>query len=341
MILVRTAIILASVVVPSAPVWAQRTDMVTLANGDRITGEIVELDRGRLEFETDDAGTISFEWDKIVSVEAARQFEVSTSDGRRLLGSLGRGGDGSVLITAGADSVTLSMSEVITIIPIGASLWGRFDGSVDAGFSYTRSSGIAQLNLNSDTVFHRPAFLFQLTASGTYIKQSEDEERDDRGSLELSYLRYIGRRWFGAGVARLESNESLGLTLRSQLGGWVGLRLVNTNRARFEIGGGGVVNNEDGVDTEPTQNIEGLLGLQTSYYTYDRPKTNVDASVDYFPGLSDWGRQRLQVNAAVKRELWKDFFVAFNVYDTFDSLPPSPDAARNDVGVVISVGWSY
>ena len=81
--------------------------------------------------------------------------------------------------------------------------------------------------------------------------------------------------------------------------------------------------------------------MQTSYYTYDRPKTNVDASVDYFPGLSDWGRQRLQVNAAVKRELWKDFSVAFNVYDTFDSAPPSPDAARNDVGVVISIGWSY
>ena len=233
------------------------------------------------------------------------------------------------------------MPEVITIIPIGASVWARFDGSVDAGFSYTRSSGIAQLNLNSDTVFHRPSFLFQLTASGTYIRQSEDEERDDRGSLEFSYLRYIGRRWFGAGVARLESNESLGLTLRSQLGGWVGMRLVNTNRARFEIGGGAVVNNEDGVDTEPTQNIEGLLGLQTWYYTYDRPKTNVDASVDYFPGLSDWGRQRLQVNAAVKRELWKDFFVAFNVYDTFDSAPPSPGADRNDVGVVISLGWSY
>ena len=48
---------------------------------------------------------------------------------------------------------------------------------------------------------------------------------------------------------------------------------------------------------------EGLLGLQTSYYTYDRPKTTVDASVDYFPGLSDWGRHRVQINAAVRREL--------------------------------------
>ena len=76
-------------------------------------------------------------------------------------------------------------------------------------------------------------------------------------------MRYIGRQWFWAGVARFETNENLGLTLRSQLGGWMGLRPVNTNRARFEFGWGAVYNNEDGVDTEPRRNIEGLLGLQT------------------------------------------------------------------------------
>ena len=341
MILVRTAVVLALVVVPSAPAWAQRTDVVTLANGDRITGEIVELDRGRLKFETDDAGTILFEWDTIAMVEAAGEFEVTTSDGRRFLGSLGQSSAQSVLMITANDTITLSMAEVTGMIPIGASVWTRLDGSIDAGFTYTRSSGIAQFNLNSEIVYHRPAFMLQLTTSDTLIKRSDEEKRDDRGSVDLSYVRYIGRQWFAAGVARFESNESLGLTLRSQLGGWVGLRLVNSNRARFEVGWGAVYNNEDGVDTEPRRNIEGLLGLQTWYYTYDRPKTTVDASVDYFPGLSDWGRHRLQINAAVRRELWKDFFVALNLYDTFDSVPPSPGADRNDVGVVMSIGWSY
>ena len=42
-----------------------RTDVVTLPNGDRITGEIKRLERGRLEFKTDDAGTLYLEWDKI------------------------------------------------------------------------------------------------------------------------------------------------------------------------------------------------------------------------------------------------------------------------------------
>ena len=340
MILVRTAVVLVFVVVASAPAWAQKTDVVTLANGDRNTGDIEELERGRLSLETNDSGTISFEWDKVATVEAARQFEVVTSDGRRFLGSLGRSSAGSILITTVNDTITLSLSEVTRIHPIGASLWKRLEGSIDAGFTYTRSSGIAQFNLNSNIVYRRPAFLLQLTTSDTLVRQRDEDERDDRGSADLSYVRDIAQKWFWAGVGRFESNESLGLTLRSQVGGWVARRLVNSNRAQFDVGGGAVYNNEDGIDTEPRRNIEGLLGFQTSYYTYDRPKTTVDASADYFPGLTDWGRHRLQINASVRREVWKDVFIALSLYDTFDSEPPSPDAARNDVGVAMSIGWS-
>ena len=96
---------------------------------DRMTGEIEELDRGRLKFATDDAGTILFEWDKIAMVEATRQFEVTTSDGRRFLGSLGPSSARSVLIITVNDTISLSMSEVTGIIPMDASVWTRLEGS--------------------------------------------------------------------------------------------------------------------------------------------------------------------------------------------------------------------
>jgi hypothetical protein len=38
--------------------------------------------------------------------------------------------------------------------------------------------------------------------------------------------------------------------------------------------------------------------------------------------LSNWGRQRLQLDASTKREVWKDVFVSVNMFDTFDSRPP-------------------
>ena len=338
----RAAAALALFVLLGVTTAAQpRTDVVTLINGDRITGEVIRFSRGRLELKTDDAGTIYFEWDTIARLEARRLFEVVTSDGRRFLGHLGRGADQSLAIVGPGGAVSVQIAEVAFITPIGASFWAKLDGSIDAGFSYTRSSGVAQLNVNADTVYRQPATDARLSLSLTATRKDEGGGRDDRGSLDLSYMRYRWPRWFVGAGGRFESNESLGLRLRSQIVGVTGPRLVNTNQAQVILGGGLAFNDERGVETAATRNLEALLALRTSYFTYDRPKTNLDVAFQYYPSLSDPGRQRLQLDASAKREFWKDLFLAVNLYDTFDSRPPNPTADINDVGITLSIGWSY
>ncbi len=326
----------------AANVIAQgRTDVVSLANGDRITGEVMRLERGRLEFKTDDAGTLYLEWDKLASVVATRFVEVVTVDGRRFLGSLGRSADRSITVVSPDGTTVLPMSDVALIAAIGRGFWNKVDGSIDAGYNYTRSSGVAQFNLNSDTVYRKPASSIRLTASATVTQKNDDTGRDDRGTVEASYLRFPWQRWFFTVAGRFETNESLGLVLRSQVGGAVGPRLINTTKAQMVFGAGLVLNEEKGVDVETTQNVEGLLVFRTSYFTYDRPKTNLDVGIQYYPSLNNIGRHRVQADVAVKRELWKDFFASFNFYNTFDSRPPNPSADRNDIGIVVSFGWTY
>ena len=48
---------------------ADKTDVVTLVNGDRLTGEIKGLEQGKLSFKTDATGTITIEWDKIATLQ--------------------------------------------------------------------------------------------------------------------------------------------------------------------------------------------------------------------------------------------------------------------------------
>ena len=339
----NSAVLLCLIVVVSleSRIHAQRTDVVSLRNGDHITGEVVKLDRGRLEFKTDDEGTIYFEWDIVASVLATGQFEVVTTDGRRFLGSLAPDVIGSIRVITADGPISLTSDEITLISQIGESFWKRLEGSIDIGFSYTHSSGIAQLNANGSTTYRRPSFEAAITASGTFIKDKEEDSRDDRAILQASYIRYRGQKMFVAAAASFETNESLGIRLRSLLAGTVGARLVNTNRAQVAVSGGLTVNEERGVDTEPTQNVEGLLTFKTAYFTYDRPKTNIDTNFQYYPSLSDFGRQRIQFNWAFKREIWKDVFFSVNGFDTFDSRPPDPAAEKNDVGIVLSFGWSW
>jgi len=320
-----------------------KADVVRLPNGDHMTGEVKGLNRGQLELSTDDAGTVYIEWDKIVSLSAVGQFEVTTTDGRRFLGGLAVGDPGTLVIVEVANRVPLSMIDVALITPIGASLWKKLDGSIDVGYTYTRSSQISQLSVNANSVFRRPAFEARTNASGTFTADEDDDqgEGDDRGTIQGAYLRYRGPRLFVAAGGGFEQNESLGLLLRSQLGITVGGRLINNNRAQLAMSGGISANDERSVDIDPTQNIEALLTFRQSYYRYDRPKTNVDVGFQYFASLNNWGRQRLQLDTSARRELLKDFFLAINLFDTFDSQPPSPDAAKNDIGISLSIGWSY
>ena len=243
MSLLRGLAALAIVLVISVPAYAQKTDVITLANGDRITGEITSLARGRLELKTDDIGTIAIEWDNIVHISSPRLFEVETTDGRRLLGTVAMAGERTIAIKGVDGTSSLRIPEITRVTPIGASFWSKLEGSMDAGFSYTRSSGIAQINLNGDVNFRRPKSVMRLSGSATVTAQEVDEDseadgKDDRGATEFSYSRYRGSHWFVLGVTRFETNESLGLQLRSQAGGAVGRRLKNTNKSQMEVAGG-------------------------------------------------------------------------------------------------------
>lgn len=331
------------VLVAAAPALAQpKTDVVTLANGDRITGEIVRLERGRVELKTDDAGKLYLEWEHLATVVAPnRQVEVLTTDGRRFLGSLGPSPPRQIAVVTAQGTIALPMQEVTLMRPIGRSFWSKLDGSIDAGFSYTKSSGVAQLNFNSDTVYKRPAAQGRLTASLTQTKTDDDSDGDDRGAVELSYLKYPWQRWFVVVAGRVETNESLGLILRSQGGVVFGPRLVNTNRTQLTAGVGLDVNRETGVDVPPTENLEAVATFELGFNTYDRPRTNVDVSAAYYASLTTAGRRRLQFDTSLNRELWSDLFVSLNMFDTFDSKPPNPVAHHNDIGVVLSIGWTY
>jgi len=318
--------------------------VATLSNGDRITGEVEGLERGRLEFSTDAAGTLYLEWEHLLKIVGSMHIvEAVTGDGRRFVGTLTAAPDRSISITGPGGTTTIEMQEVVLITPIGRSFWSKLDGAIDAGFSYTKSSGIAQLNFNSETVYRRPAFAGRIAASVTQTGQSDesDDDDDDRASIEASYLRYPWQKYFVFVATRFENNKSLGLELRSQLAATTGPRLINSIRAQMTVGAGLSVNDERGVDVESTRNFEGVLTFRTAYYTYDRPKTTLDVSMSYYPSLSNLGRHRVQIDASAKRELWKDLFVSLSLYNTYDNRPPNPSANTNDIGIVTSIGWTY
>jgi hypothetical protein len=319
---------------------ASTRDTVVLKNGDRLQGEIKLLEYAKLTFSTDSMGTIYVEWPYVVEVISPAYYEVETSDGGRYYGSFESATRGQIAIQLGGSIQELPVASVVRIRPIKQRFWDRLDGFVNLGASYTSSSGIGQGSVGASVTSRRPTFTVTTTFDATLTTQP-DQEDQTRLVFGLGYTRLLAHRWFTGATGKFENNSELGIKLRSSLGGGVGRYVVQTNRTVVAWSGGLMVNREIPIDGDRQDNVESYVGANYSFFTYDRPKTNVTISFVAIPSLSSWGRFRTDFNTLVSREIAKDFTVGTTVYYSYDSRPPTEDARKHDVGVTLSVGWTF
>jgi hypothetical protein len=325
----------------ASPALAAKTDVLVLRNGDRITGEVDVLERGKLQFKTDDVGTIEVEWDKVVSVSAKALFDVDDLDGGRYVGALEPGPvPGQLSVASGGRSVLLTVSEIASIRRIGATFWQRLDGSVDAGASYTSASEIFTLDVAAAVRTEHPGY--EVAAEGASTLTTQPEEEDTRRSeVGVAYRRRFPRRWLALSGARLEQNRELGFDLRSSATVGAGRYLVRQQRQRLLTGLGVSLNREEPVEGEGSTNVELTAVLSYDVVSYDSPKVDVSIGAMGFASLTDSGRWRFEADFNLKRELVKDFYVTLRGYESYDSRPATADAASNDYGITFALGWSF
>lgn len=68
-------------------VWSHaKTDVITVSNGDRITGAMTEMTSGKLSVSTSYSGTISVKWREISQIDSRYVYEVRLDDGERIYG---------------------------------------------------------------------------------------------------------------------------------------------------------------------------------------------------------------------------------------------------------------
>ena len=321
--------------------WAQKTDTVVMLNGDRVTVEIKKLERGRLEASTDGMGSLLIEWNDIAHLSSPARFEVETETGERYVGSLASTPIAGELVVVGTQAVTLALDRVVRITPSDPSFWSQWDGAIDVGYDFTQAGEATQWTLASSLIRRAERLETRLTGD-SFFSSKQGAEDTSRHSLGVDFLRFVGQRWGLLALGQFERNDELQLRLRSLAGGAYQYRFVQTNAMRFEAASGIVVNREEFVDDTPGQNnVEAMLAARFEAFTFDTPKTDMTTTLVVFPSLTEWGRIRLEFDINIRRELAKDFFFGVTLRDSFDSVPPSDGAARNDFNVVSSFGWSF
>ncbi len=319
-----------------------KTDVVILKNGDRVTGEIKSLDRGKMRLSTDHMGTVEIEWSEVKQVTSQFLFEVETEVGLRTFGSLGPAAEPETMEILGEGSRnTLQQTSVVRITQLEASFLGRLQGFVDLGFSFARANRATEWSLGTEVSTRNEVRQFRVTLSSLF-NDREDLDSTTRNVIGLDFTRYFSNRWLASVLSQFTQNQELDLDLRSVFGGALGRHLVQTNRTRLTTRGGAVFTRERFTGPDPGRsNVEALGQVEFELFNFGDPETDITTTFALIPSLSDWGRFRMDLESRIRYELFKDFFWSVSLFDNLDSDPPLEGAERNDFGFKTSVGWSF
>jgi hypothetical protein len=325
---------------PGPALAGPKIDTVILRNGNRITCEIKRFDLARLTLSTDAMDTVTVHWDHVAQILSPRTFEVETTSGAIYYGALTNTTALELGIQQFDGSVRrFPLGEVIRLTPIGASLWGRIDGNIDLGFSFTQANVETRWTLNSSATYRSRRYELKGSLS-SQLTRGEDTADLSRNTLNLSGSRFIADRWFTLGIVQLQQNEELSLDLRALGGGGIGRYFSQTNRQRIS-GVLGVAFTRERFSGEPAaSSIEGVLGGTLDFFSPKNSDFSFTNSVVSFYKLGSPARARLELQSAFRYEFFKDVYWSVNGFESFDSRPP-PNEKGNDAGLNIALGWSF
>jgi putative salt-induced outer membrane protein YdiY len=319
-----------------------KTDVITLLNGDRVTGRILYAEYGILQVNSLQTGELSIEWHNIRSVNSTYAFSVERLGGQYVAGVLSTDPEGkNLLVGSGDQAVVIPMQEVYRIVPYESDFWQRINGSVALGYNFTKSSDVSQASFDLNARYSDVALEANLAAHFASTHASGDNNSDQSSIASSVYFLRPGPNFWGL-LSSLERDQNLGIDGRVLLGAALGRQLYQTPSADLR----GII----GFDYQQewaTQggsskgSLEGVLGGDWRVFKFSYPKINLDTSLLMYPSVTDAPRFRATLNITLTYKLTDRFSIKLSEYGNYDSRPPAATAETFDYGITTSLSYDF
>jgi len=327
---------------------APKTDIVVFKNGDKLTGEIKSLKRGRLNLNTDATGTISIEWDQIGHIESLQNVQVETNTGTRFFGHLvATEKSGRVVVATNNGPQMLDGARVILITPIETKGIGAFDIDLTLGYNFAKAGGVTQANIRVDVDYRTRLRIYSFTASKV-INDSDEQESSQRANFGVSYARLFNERWFTNSHLNMDQNDELDLDLRTSIGVGGGRFMIQSNNMILGLQGGLQFSRENlqtdpetGIDPGEVDSIEATFSLNWDWFRFDSPELDWSTALELIPSLTESGRVRAEFDTGLKWEIFNDLKWGVEFYSSFDNKPQSETATTSDYGVNTTLTYEF
>jgi len=209
----------------SNPARAEKTDVVVLDNGDRITGEVMALASGQLKFKTSHMGTLYIDWTHIVSLTTSQQIQIELANGKRLFGPAPEiaSSVGAIRLLSHQRGespipVEVPITEVVELGRMkGGEVWyDRLEGGVSVGYSYTSASGVETADFSGNIGARNSKRQWSVSLDTQTTRQNTGSSTQ-HDTLVLALDAFLPDLFYRQTALEFERNEELGLDLRSMI----------------------------------------------------------------------------------------------------------------------------
>jgi hypothetical protein len=323
--------------------YSQDKDSIILYNGQVLIGAVQDASLGVISIDDIDMKMLNIRLFKIKRLVIQERFKIETVDKRIIYGSMKTvDRDGWVVIhTLDGEDIPLHITRLFLLISMDANFFKRLNGNISAGLSFTKSSGIGQVNFSANIQFATRKVDYQLMASSIGSIDTGNFSRDNENAQLLASYE-LTSTWFVAAQAQYQRNLELSISRRYLGLVGPGNRLFIKKNWRLMAITGITFSQEKSTEGVSSGLLfEVPVMLQFNYYQFRHPDIQISSTQTAYFSLSQQGRVRYDGTTNFSWQLIRYFYLNISPYTNFDSKPPAGSGSTFDYGIVIGLSYKF
>ena len=318
-----------------------KTDLITVANGDQITGAVNAMSAGKLSVSTSYAGTVNIKWREIKQIESRYLYEIRLDDGERIYGRFTTNTtENQLTLRVSGEYIQVDIDDIVEVRSIEEELADKLD---------LQLSSTITADPDNKTLVLYAAGTYDVRGGRTNFSARVDDTRSTPRegkptSSNASTVQLSREFWRERGTAqsyrvlnaRYDTNDELNIDHRGSLGIGLGRYLINDLGHELAVSAGvqGTQEWRGSCDDQVTPKIG-----QTNAITMTQPNGDADGEEDPLPTRKSLERcADAELFFNVKWHLYSFQKRDMDIYVTGNTYPSLSDwgRVRGDLNLIIN-----
>ena len=332
---------------------ALHAEQVTLKNGDRLTGTILNVSDKKLTIKTEHAGTVTIDWDAVAQFSSEQPMVVTRTDKQVVSGTVNTK-DSDVAVTTTSGTQTIPMADVAVMrSPADQAAYEKslhpgmlegWAGGGNFGFALARgNSDTTNLALGFNAARPTTTDKWTIQAASLYSTSTANNVTTTSANALGGFIRYdrnLTKRLFAFGLFSGAYDHAQDLNERISPSGGLGYHVIASKMTTLDLLGGlGYTYENYSTSPSITNNlINATIGDEFAHkFTAN---TSVVQDFYFFPYLNGGGGYRGVFDFGLASKLYRAITWNLNFGDRYNSRPVA-GKKNNDILLTTGLGLTF